>query len=319
MIRICVFILGLLVAIPGNACDICGCSAQGLSLGLLPGLSSHFVGVRYHYRQFNSEHPSQFTPGAREWSYDHFSTAELWGRVSISPRIELFGFVPYNHYVLEQHHSEQPIKRTSNSGLGDVSALLNVVILRTENPAMNAGISHNWLIGAGAKAPTGDYGLIDAERGIVLPNMQMGTGAWDFSLISNYRLQWNEWGVNVNASYRYNTPNKLRYQFGQSVSGTLDFLRVFSLESAGIELIPQVGVRVEMFGKDYSNQSRREWNEFSGGHFIYTSVGLDGYLKRIGFNLRADLPVSQEFATGYVQNKWRFSAGVIYLFNRKQL
>lgn len=318
MYKILVLALGLLVAIPVSSCDICGCSAQGASLGLLPGVSSHFVGVRYHYRRFASQHPSLFTAGTEEWSSDHFSTAELWGRLSITPRFEVFAFVPYNYYLLEQYSSEAVMQRTSNSGLGDLSVLLNMVILRTQDVSLDSKLVHNWLIGAGVKAPTGGFGLVDPERGIVLPNMQMGTGSWDFSVVSNYRLQWKDWGLNFNASYRYNTPNYLRYQFGQSVLGTLDVLRVFNPKDSGVQLIPQAGFRVEMFGQDYSNQSRRDINEYSGGHFLYASVGMDGYWRKFGFNLRADIPVDQDFAAGYVQNEWRLTAGVLYLFQQKE-
>lgn len=318
MLKSFVLALGLLMAIPVSACDICGCSAQGATLGLLPGVSSHFIGVRYHYRRFTSEHPPVFTQGTEEWSQDHFSTAELWGRISILPRLELFAFVPYNQYTLEQHSSEAPVRRTSNSGLGDVSVLLNAVILRTPNAALNSKPSHNWLIGAGVKAPTGSFGQVDEERGLVLPNMQMGTGSWDFSVVSNYRLQWKDWGLNVNASYRYNTPNNLRYQFGQSVLGTLDILRVFALKESEIQLIPQAGVRFELYDQDYSNQSRREINTYSGGHFLYASAGMDGYWGKFGFNLRADIPMDQEFASGYVKNQWRMTAGILYLFQQKK-
>lgn len=307
--------LAVLFYTRAEACDICGCSAQVSSLGLLPGVNSHFVGLRYHYRSFKSEHPVSFSPEQNDWSHDYFSTAELWGRIVLHKRLELFVFVPFNHYRVD-HYAEGNYSHTSmNTGIGDVSMMLNAVLIRTADRNPMADVQHQWQIGGGLKAPTGNYGEIDSELGIVLPNMQAGSGSWDFSAMTNYRMQWNNWGVNINASYRYNTPNSLRYQFGQSVLGTVDFLNVIAVGNDRFQLIPQLGARFELFDLDYSNQSKRERNEYSGGHFLYASGGFDGYLGDFGLQLRLDLPVSQRFATGSVQNQWRFSAGLIYLFN----
>lgn len=307
--------LVLFFGVRTEACDICGCSAQGSSLGLLPGVTSHFVGLRYHYRAFKSEHPAEFSPNQNDWSRDYFSTAELWGRIVLYKRLELFAFVPFNHYQVD-HYAEGVYSHTSmNTGIGDASLMLNAVLLRTSDNNPVADMQHQWQIGGGVKAPTGKFGEVDPELGIVLPNMQAGTGSWDFSAMTNYRLQWKNWGMNVNASYRYNTPNALRYQFGQSMIGSVDFLRVIAAGNDRFQLIPQIGARFEYFDRDYSNQSKRERNDYSGGRFIYASAGFDGYVGNFGIQLRADLPVSQNFASGYVRNQWRFSAGMIYLFN----
>jgi len=189
--------------------------------------------------------------------------------------------------------------------------------LRNADRNPMATLKHQWIVGAGVKAPTGDYGHIDAERGIVLPNMQLGTGSWDFSIVSNYRLQWDSWGLNANASYRYNTPNKLRYQFGQIALGSLDVLRVFKVNRGKIQLIPQLGMRWEGHTQDYSNKSKGDLNEYSGGHFIHASAGIDAYWGKFGMNVRSEIPVYQNFAQGYVRNEWRFSVGALYLFQTK--
>lgn len=301
-----------------QACDICGCSAQGSSLGLLPGVSSHFLGVRYHYRVFKSQHPPVFSFSGEDRSEDYFSTAELWGRVVLHPRLELFAFVPLNHYRADHYNEGGYSHTSSNLGLGDVSALLNVVLIRTADRDPLRSVQHQLQVGVGAKAPTGQYGQVDSELGIILPNMQAGTGSWDFTAMSNYRLQASNWGLNVNASYRYNSINKLRYQFGQGVLTTADVLRVFSLNEDKVQLIPQMGGRFEYFDRDYSNQSKRERNAYSGGYFMYASAACDVYVGSFGFQFRADVPVSQDFAQGYVRNQWRMTAGVIFLVNSKK-
>lgn len=316
--RILLLVVAMLIG-HGHAqgCDICGCSAQGSSLGLLPGVSSHFVGVRYHYRFFESLHPPIYSASGDDRSEDYFSTAELWGRVVLHPRLELFAFVPINHYRAHHYTESGYSHASSSSGLGDVSILLNVVLLRTADRNPEKKVQHQWQVGSGLKAPTGKFGQVDSELGIILPNMQSGTGSWDFSAMSNYRLQSKNWGLNVNAAYRYNTTNSLRYQFGQSILATADVLHVFALNDEKTQIIPQLGGRFEFFDRDYSNHSKRQRNLYSGGYFMYASAACDVYAGSFGFQIRADIPVSQDFAQGFVQNRWRMTGGLIYLFNRK--
>lgn len=304
----------LLSAVPTlDACDICGCSSQGTNLGLLPGVSSHFIGVRYHYRTFNSEHPPILSDGQDVWSSDHFSTIELWGRWSVLPRLEVFGFLPVNSYAMQEHHGASVVHRNAKTGLGDASLMLNAVLLRTADNNPTAALQQQWMLGGGVKAPTGAYGEVDNERGLVLPNMQMGTGSWDFSLVTNYRLLWQQWGVNVNASYRYNTPNALRYQFGAVALAAMDFMHVFEAVESGWRLIPQWGIRWEHHARDYSNKSRGDRNAFSGGQFVHASVGADLYWNSWGLNLKVELPVYQDFAQGFIDNQCRLTAGVLFL------
>lgn len=311
-------LVALLIAasLYAHSCDVCGCSAQGLSQGLLPGVSSHFVGLRYHYRGFRSEHPPLFAdPGVPQWSEDHFSTAEIWGRWAFLPRFELFAFVPLNYYSINRFEAGTATGRDIQSGLGDVSVLLNSVVMRTRDP-LNV-VQHKLLAGIGVKAPTGRFGRTDAELGIVIPNMQMGTGSWDFSAVLNYRISAKSWGLNAGGSYRRNAPNVVRYQFGDVTAFNLDFFRLLKLNNDKVVFIPQVSANWQHFAKDYRNKSRSEINEYSGGNFLFASAGIDVYVGAIGFSSKIEIPVYQNFAQGYVKSQIRYSAGITWLINSK--
>lgn len=298
----------LLPVLSSQACDICGCSAQSTSLGFLPGENNHFVGFRYHHRRFFSEHPPVYAAAGESDTRDVFHTYEWWGRWAPHRRLHIFAFVPVNHAVMNGDDY-----RSIMAGVGDISLLANVLLLDESQNGIGGRFSQNLLVGGGVKSPTGSFGAIDAERQLILPNMQPGTGSWDYLFVLNYRVKTGSYGLNINASYRYNTPNEQRYQFGNQKLITVDGFR--TIETEKWLFIPQIGARAEWIGQDYSNASRGDLNPYSGGHFAFASAALDVYRSNWGLTARADLPVAQHFAQGYIQQRLRFTVGIHLLFN----
>lgn len=291
------------------ACDICGCSAQGTSLGLLPNSGKHFIGLRYNFRRFRTVHPPMGLDSGGEVSEDYFHSFEVWGRYTLLNRIQIYGFIPVKH-------TSQIVSHVTNnvSGVGDVSLLISGVILQPKDSLIPGEFNHAWSIGFGVKAPTGAYRRADAQTGIILPNMQTGTGSWDFSLVSNYRFGVNNWGLNINGSYRYNLPNKFRYQFGSRALLAAHVFRNIHFPKTKMRLIPQLGLVYDYAAKDFKNLSKNEINEFSGGNFLHGEVRLDYYINNFGLSIGAALPIAQNYGKGYVESKYRLSAGIKIIF-----
>ena len=309
------YILLFVFALFGNgvfACDICGCSAQGTSLGLLPGATNHFVGLRYNFRHFMGVHPPLDGDPGGQISNDYFQSAEIWGRYSPIKRLQLYGFIPFNYST----QNESDMRRVTY-GLGDVSILVSGVIIQSNDTLRRGKMKHEWTMGIAVKAPTGASHRIDSKLGVVLPNMQPGTGSWDFSLVSNYHFVHHNWGLNLNASYRYNLPNKFRYQFGSRILLSAHALRKLMFPTKGFTMIPQMGFILDYAQKDYQNLSKNELNDFSGGYFLHGEIRLDCYVKNFGFNISAALPVAQNYGQGYVTSKYRIELGIKILFQSK--
>jgi hypothetical protein len=288
--------------IPVYACNTCGSSSAGQSLGLLPTLHKHFAGLQYQYRGFNSVHPALSETKPPEHSAESYNTLQIWGRYHVSNRVQVFAFVPYTSNLQTKDGTE-----VRSKGLGDVSALVNIVALRR----MKNDIGQFLLAGGGIKAPTGAYTAYDPADRNGLPNMQPGTGTWDFIANANYTLQYKNSGVNAEASYTFTTAGKDYYKYGNRLSsGIMGFYRWQVNEVA---LLPQLGMRYEYALHDYDNYKRKWLNEQTGGYHLFGSVGMQAYYKRIGMQLGYLWPLTQHFAAGNVKATYFANAGLFLL------
>lgn len=287
-----------------NACDLCGCSASNQSLGILPGQEWNFVGIQYQFNYFKSNYPSIYDGQPNVLSDDKYHTLQVWGRYNLSKRIQVFAFVPYRTNL---HHTDST--SVSNSGIGDISALINLVILKTKP---DQKWNQQLIAGGGIKLPTGkNVGITTLDRE-GLPNMQPGTGSWDFLLNANYTVSHKKIGFNIDASYSITTANKDQYKYGNKFnSGLLGF---YALQYKNWKLLPQTGIRCEYALHDYDNYARRWLNEETGGTIAYATVGVQAFYKRIGVRITYEAPFIQHYDSGYVTAKQKFDAGLFLLF-----
>lgn len=310
MKKILVISLMVLVSFGTLACGICGCSAHNTSLGMLPGAHSNFIGLRYDLRHYNSNHPPLLGPTENLEATNYFHTTQLWGRYTLFNRLELYGFIPYNYY-----HQLEGNSITTNHGLGDVSLIASGLILTPKENIGWADFSQQWTMGVGVKAPTGESRIIDSEMQMVLPNMQPGTGSWDFSAVTNYQFVKSGWGLNLDASYRYNLANKYRYKFGNRLLAGITGFKQLDV-SDEFSIVPQIGVEYEVASKDYNNLSRNEINDYSGGYFFNGQATVNVIIKNFDFNVGASLPIAQNYGQGYVKSSYMLTAGLKYIFTK---
>jgi len=289
------------------ACDICGCSSSGMQQGIMPGILHDFAGVRLQHRQFESTHPGLFgKPGIV--SHEQFSTMEAWGRYSPHPRLQLMGFVPYNHFV--KNEPGQPTEMVR--GLGDVRLLANAVLINRND---TSGVAHLLLAGGGVKLPSGlNQGPTSAEPAYN-PNMQAGTGSTDYMFMASYALRVRLFGLMAEANYTRNTANALGYRFGNRMAAAGHVFVRLSPKKAKWTAIPRVGYSWENAAIDYSDWDACAQNRYSGGTFGFANAALDVFAGRFAFNFNAALPAHQNFAMGRVQSNGRFGAGITFLFN----
>ncbi len=303
-------VICLVLAIAGTtitslACDVCGCSSGAQYLGILPQFYRQFLGFQYQYSSFSSTHPSLFEGKPDEHSKQHYNTFQLWGRYNVGKRVQLFGFVPYRYNV----NNEDGVK-TFSSGLGDVSLLANVVVIKADSE--HRTLKQTLLAGGGIKAPTGKYtGITELDKE-GLPNMQAGTGSWDFVANANYTIRYRQAGINLDAAYTFTTANRESYKYGNRLSSGL--LAFYWLQKNNLIILPQAGLKYEYTLHDYDNYAKKWLNEQSGGYQSFVSAGFQLYYKKLGLQCMYNLPVSQHYANGYVSAKQRLETGVFFLF-----
>lgn len=296
----------LLLSAAGNTkgCDACACASQGQQLGILPQYYRHFAGMQYQYSGYQNMHVNG--DGSSTLSGQHYNSMQLWGRYYISKGIQLFAFVPY-HYNLQNTGN----LHTVTQGIGDVSVWANTTLLQTPDTSLGS-LKQLLLAGAGIKAPTGQYKSIAQLDLEGLPNMQAGSGSWDFIANANYTLRHNNAGVNLEASYTFTTVTKGDYKYGNRLSSSLTGF--YSIRSGNITLLPQAGAVYQYSLHDYQNYTLKWLDKQTGGYVLYAMAGLQVYYKQLGLQLNYYLPAAQNFANGNVTARQKANAGVFILF-----
>ena len=294
-LAICVFILSNQV----RACDVCGCSMSGTSLGILPQFHKNFIGVNYLYRGFNSEHFDSGS-GAQLSSDEVFQTAELRGRIRLSNRIKLFVLIPFH---MNQQTEQDRVTRFT--GLGDITTFANYTVYTTPD-SLEKQWNHNVQVGGGIKLPTGRFNHLDANS-VLNPNIQTGSGSFDPLLDAIYTVRYKKWGLNSTAFYRFTTTNSNRFRFGNRFTGSMSFFYWAMREKSSF--LPNVGLTYEHAQKDVHNSFIVDE---SGGNSCFTTVGLDYYYKQLMLGVNVQVPTYQD--NPITNGKLRFSATLLYNF-----
>lgn len=284
----------------GKPCDICGCSVGGMYVGILPQFQNHFVGLRYQYREFTSTHTyNQVT----YYSTDRFHTMELWGRFYPHRKVQLMAFMPVNYFTKNENE-----RVTSTIGPGDLTVLANYMAYNTPDTAITWW-KHNLLVGGGLKLPTGDFNHYRNDT-LLNPNLQSGTGSWDFLANATYTVRYKKVGMNLEANARFNTTNVHGYRFGHRFNGAVRFFLWTKIKSTSF--VPHVSFLIDYALKD---RNRNLIVLESGGISVTPQLGLDLYLKeRWMIGAFASHKVWDYLGNGTIQSGWRFGVQSIFIF-----
>ncbi len=281
------------------ACDACGGPGSQF-VGILPQFHRHFVGLRGHFRTFHTAHSPAEAP-----TPEQFMTFEAWGRFYPTRRLQLFAFVPYNHFTRQVPNATAFV----NHGLGDVSITANYLLINTGDSLL-VPYKQSLVVGGGLKLPTGRFRDRSGEGQALLPNLQMSSGSVDFLLSANYTLRRGRFGTNVEAGARVNTPNADGYRLGHRVNAAV---RAFWWQplGRGYALMPQTGMLY-----DYGAQDRQDGSRVSmtGGGLLAASVGLDLYLGPILVGASGQLPLASDLNGGMVSpgSRWTVQLAVMF-------
>lgn len=284
------------------ACDVCGCSAGGYYLGIMPQQNNHFIGLRYRNSIYDG-HGGLVPYGA----HDVFQSIELFTRYYLHPRVQLLGFVPFSFNHRMQTDREMKVK-----GLGDVLFLANYQLWSTMRGNNLEGWRHSFLLGGGLKLPTGQFRFSDMDATQVNnANFQLGTGSLDYLLSTNYTLRWKAWGLNLEGSVKLNGKNEDDYRFGTRFSGNGNLFLIRQL-SEKLGVMPYVGAYVEKSAADWQRGAEVE---STGGVLMASNLGLDVYFnQRWTLGVKYQLPMYQDLGGGHLDAKRRFMVQILRLW-----
>ncbi len=288
------------------ACDICGAGAGGGYMGILPGFRSKFISLRYTQNSLLS-HLGYNGSSTYLTTKETFRVAELWGAANIGKKFRVAAFVPYN--FLERSNESGNF---SQSGLGDITAIGYYQLFAKEKTMSDKLLMQSLWVGGGVKLPTGKYdpeekNIQDASQN----TFQLGTGSLDFSLHAMYDIRLQDAGINVNASYRFNQPNKYDYKYGDKF--TTNVLVYYKLKlGKSVSIAPNTGVLLETAKKDQRTPELQVWE--TGGHSLVGTLGFELTMGRFGLGTNYQTPFSQELGEGKLKAKDRGMAYVSFSF-----
>ena len=239
----------LLIPAGMQACDICGCSAGGMSGGLFPQIQNNMGGLRYSGLMYR--HPT--TPpnfnGNSQLIKDTYHDAEAFLRWFPASRWQFWLNVPYSIRI-----REESLRSTTLKGLGDLRFTAFYSLLKRDSASYR--FRHLLLAGAGLSLPTGKYQQRD-ETLVMLPiGFQIGTGSWSGSLRLIYMLQFQNLGLIAQGAYREYSVNERQFKKGNISEAGLSIFRNFNL-GAKTRLFLHAGHKAELLNEDIEYDFRK--------------------------------------------------------------
>ena len=277
-------------------CDACGCSASGGSMGFSSMLNNNFVGLRY----FNQSYTSRDGIFANSpWIDENFNTLQAWARIPVTEKIQISALIPYHFHERELTAGTEDI-----SGLGDVTIMGLYTLYETKSDS--AVFTHKVNVGAGIKIPTGKFTEAN-NLGTINQSFQLGTGSWDYSVVSEYVVNRKDLGLNTTLNYILKTENSKNYQYGDQFNYATTLFYLFDFKS--IQLVPQAGVAGEIY------QKNRQYNldvPNTAGDILFGKLGIEAGKDKFSVGINAMLPVKQNLSNGNMEANYRWSINLNY-------
>jgi len=277
-------------------CDACGCSASGGSMGFSSMLNNNFVGLRY----FNQSYSSRDGIFANSpWIDENFNTLQAWARIPVTEKIQISALIPYHFHERELTAGTEDI-----SGLGDVTIMGLYTLYETKSDS--AVFTHKVNVGAGIKIPTGKFTEAN-NLGTINQSFQLGTGSWDYSVVSEYVVNRKDLGLNTTLNYILKTENSKNYQYGDQFNYATTLFYLFDFKS--IQLVPQAGVAGEIY------QKNRQYNldvPNTAGDILFGKLGIEAGKDKFSVGINAMLPVKQNLSNGNMEANYRWSINLNY-------
>ncbi len=284
------------------ACDLCASAGGGASLGLLPLVQRHFVGVRWQTQAFYTD-----AHGSDPNSNDNFHTFDVWGRWQPHRRVQCMAVIPF------QYNARRFEDGTSVSvkGWGDVSALVQFSIL---DPVRQSARSwqHTLQLGGGIKLPTGHFNSTSSEyTGSNLPALQPGTGSTDVMCTGLYAIRKGVWGASADMALRYAGTNQLAYRFGNRLNASGRLFR--SITTKKTNWMPYAGASLDMRQRD-SDAGNTQWD--TGGKAVFGTFGIETFRNNVSLHAGVQCPLYSTLSNGYVKPRFRTNISVVWLLGK---
>lgn len=277
-------------------CDACGCAASGGSMGNNSLLNANFVGIRYFKQNYTSR-DGIFANSP--WIDENFNTVQAWTRIPVGKKVQITALIPY-HF----HERKLTTGTEELTGLGDVTLMGLYNLYETQKE--EAVFKHKLSAGVGIKIPTGKF-TEKSNEGTINQGYQLGTGSWDYSIISEYTINRKNLGLNSTVNYVFKTENNKEYQYGDQFNYTSTLFYLIDLTS--IQIVPQAGIA----GEVYQTNKQHGLNvQNTAGDILFSKFGLEAGKDKFSIGINAMLPINQNLSNGKMEANYRWSINLNY-------
>jgi len=237
----------------------------------------------------------------RDLTVDTLVTVVGYG---VTPKLALFGALPYQHKTLRLDSGGERIRR-SQEGFGDLSLFGRYTLFQRDWPGRTLRLAPF----VGVEAPTGEDDAGDA-LGRLPPSVQLGSGAWDLfgGLVLTHQTLSDQFDSQL--SVRFNNEAN-GFEAGDEVRWDLSWQhRLWPRELGG-------GVPGFLYGVLESNLAYQGKNEVhgvedadSGGTSLFLAPGLQYVTKRWMAETAIQLPVMQDLNGTALESDYIVRAGI---------
>ena len=181
-------------------------------------------------------------------------------RWTLAANLPLVNNRRHEHYHLTP--TSETFLQEDFTGLGDMRFSARYTAVRETK--------HGLIVGAGIKAPTGEYKLLNSDGDINEPTIMPGTGSWDGVLSGHYQYHIRPHRISsfVSGSYQITTENSLNYQFGNTLILNTGLVYTVHTDkraiSTSLQLNGRYAPRDEFHGEEVPS---------TGGTWIYLTPG----------------------------------------------
>jgi len=280
-----------------SACDFCGCGPAGQFFGMLPILEGQYASLRTQQQLFRHPEGMANQLDGTPLRYDRLQSAELWLRWQPAPRWQIIAQLPWRyHQRLGSNGVASEI-----SGIGDITL---TTFYKWIQPNVEKTWQHGLSVGAQVGLPTGPYQQRDAQKRMLPPPFQTGTGSWSGMGQLFYTLSKGSQGVQLEARARSFTTNELDFNPGSAVGSSLQYF--INRQGKMLRYMHYAGFTVDRL---FADTDFGQPKAGTGGQVYGLSAGTDLYTSKSAWHLLAQLPVYQVMGAAQPVGTYRVMLG----------
>lgn len=280
-----------------QACDMCGCSAGGQFLGMLPVLQGRYASLRTQQQWFRHPQTSLNQIDGEALTHDRLQSIELWFRWQGGDRWQYFLQLPYRFH--DRLSNTGVMSSIAGPGDAQFTAFYKWLL-----PKSTGDWQHSSSAGLQLGAPTGLFQQRDAQRRLLPEAFQTGTGSWSLQTQVFYTLSKGNSGLQLEARRRGFTTNELDFKMGTQWGGSLQYFH--NRQGKRVRWMHYGGVTADRAGAETLYDQKKS---ATGGQIFGLSGGTDVYTGKSALHLLAQLPVYQVIGTGQPASTFRWMIG----------